>query len=219
MLLIIAAGTAVLDWLTLLFKWKRLGYLTKPGVILTLVVWLSSNVGLKFPLAWFPLALTCSLIGDILLMLPNERFLGGLIAFLLGHLAYILGFNPSLPPWNLATLLLALAFGLTSWRLYRRISKSVKSSLRLPLKIYTAALAAMALSAGLTLVRQEWAPAPALTVSIGALLFLLSDSILAWDRFVARVPHSQLIVRISYHLGQFCLAIGVAAQYISPFPL
>ena len=40
---------------------------------------------------WFVAALALSLVGDVLLMLPRERFVGGLVAFLLAHLAYIVG--------------------------------------------------------------------------------------------------------------------------------
>ena len=42
--------------------------------------------------AWFVAALVCSLAGDVLLMLPTDRFVAGLAAFLVGHLCYVAGF-------------------------------------------------------------------------------------------------------------------------------
>ena len=42
--------------------------------------------------AWFVAALVCSLAGDVLLMLPSDRFIAGLAAFLVGHLCYVAGF-------------------------------------------------------------------------------------------------------------------------------
>ena len=42
---------------------------------------------------WFVVALVLSLLGDIFLMLPSDRFVFGLGAFLLGHVAYTVGLN------------------------------------------------------------------------------------------------------------------------------
>ena len=43
--------------------------------------------------AWFVAALVLSLAGDVFLMLPKDLFVFGLGAFLLGHLAYIVGLH------------------------------------------------------------------------------------------------------------------------------
>src|SRR3974390_2534504 len=42
--------------------------------------------------AWFVVALVFCLAGDVLLMVPRDLFVGGLAAFLLGHLCYVAGF-------------------------------------------------------------------------------------------------------------------------------
>jgi len=42
---------------------------------------------------------------------------------------------------------------------------------------------------------------------LGGLLFLVSDGLLAYNRFARRIKFGQLWVRITYHLGQFGLAI------------
>ena len=42
---------------------------------------------------WFVIALVFSLLGDIFLMLPSDKFVFGLGAFLLGHVAYTVGLN------------------------------------------------------------------------------------------------------------------------------
>ncbi|NIN65212.1 MAG: lysoplasmalogenase, partial [Anaerolineae bacterium] len=43
------------------------------------------------------LGLAFSLVGDVFLMLPSDRFLLGLISFLLAHMAYIGAFSLGLP--------------------------------------------------------------------------------------------------------------------------
>jgi uncharacterized membrane protein YhhN len=60
----------------------------------------------------------------------------------------------------------------------------------------------MLLSAGLTWFRPEWGFSAALSVSLGALLFTISDSVLAAGRFLRPIPYSNFLVMFTYHLGQ-----------------
>ena len=72
-----------------------LEYVCKPATLVALIF----AAGLLDPAAdahtrrvWFVAALVCSLAGDVLLMLPEDLFVPGLAAFLVGHLAYVVGF-------------------------------------------------------------------------------------------------------------------------------
>jgi uncharacterized membrane protein YhhN len=49
----------------------------------------------------------------------------------------------------------------------------------------------------------------ALATAAGGLLFLASDSLIAWERFVHRLPHGPLAVIVSYHLAQALILIGL----------
>lgn len=51
----------------------------------------------------------------------------------------------------------------------------------------------------------------------GALLFAVSDTILAVDRFVGALPHARLAVAATYFLAQFCIAMS--ARGSQPRPL
>ena len=61
------------------------------------------------------LGLLCSLVGDVCLMLPQDRFIAGLLSFLLAHLAYIAAFSRvAAVAWSgaaLFSLLPLLAYG------------------------------------------------------------------------------------------------------------
>jgi uncharacterized membrane protein YhhN len=63
--------------------------------------------------AFVVLGLLCSLAGDVALMLPRDRFVPGLLSFLLAHICYIAGFV-SLGGWppSPAVALLLVAYGL-----------------------------------------------------------------------------------------------------------
>lgn len=214
----IALFIAILDWFAVAIKWKPLEYIAKPGVMLALLIWLWVESGFSGYLAWFALGLVFSLAGDSFLMLPREQFIAGLVSFLLGHLAYVIGFNANLPPVNLASVILAALVGLTAVQIYRRLAGGLEASgnnqLKNPVRAYSIVISLMLFSALLTLVRPEWLPGPALLVSSGALLFFTSDASLGWNKFVAPLPYGNLRVIISYHLGQGLLVLGASLHYM-----
>ncbi|MCD6285147.1 MAG: hypothetical protein J7M39_04450, partial [Anaerolineae bacterium] len=73
-------------------------------------VLLGQRVGGGHLALWFVVALVFSLAGDIFLMLPDEKwFVPGLLAFLVGHLCYIVGFNPTWPPVGAVALVAVVA--------------------------------------------------------------------------------------------------------------
>jgi uncharacterized membrane protein YhhN len=45
--------------------------------------------------------------------------------------------------------------------------------------------------------------------AVGAVLFVASDSMIAWDRFVAKIRNAALLIMITYHLGQAGLALSL----------
>jgi uncharacterized membrane protein YhhN len=221
--LLLALALAALDWLAVEKGWKRLEYIAKPGVMVALLasLWQAGGgaAALSGPLGWFAAGILLSLAGDVFLMLPRERFVAGLAAFLLAHLAYLAGFNPTPPPLNLASGILALLVALVGMQLYRRIAAGLDASghpgLKAPVQVYSITISLMLLAALLTLVRQEWEPGPALLAGGGALLFFISDLTLAWNKFVAPLPAGRLRVHVTYHLGQALIVLGAAAHFLS----
>jgi hypothetical protein len=58
-----------------------------------------------------------------------------------------------------------------------------------------------------------WKSNAALFASLGAILFWLSDLILAWNKFVSPVKNGKVWNIALYHLGQIGLIAGVIAQF------
>jgi uncharacterized membrane protein YhhN len=214
----LALLAAVIDWVALIKKWQPLDYVAKPGVMVLLLAWLWQVSGLRGPLIWFAAGLVFSLAGDVFLMLPREQFIAGLGSFLLAHLAYMAGFNTTLPAFNLASLSLLALVALTVTQVYRRIANGLEASgeqkLKLPVLAYTSVIGLMTFSALLTLIRPAWEALPAFVVSAGALLFFISDLSLAWNKFVAPLPLGRLRVRITYHLGQALITLGAMIHFV-----
>jgi uncharacterized membrane protein YhhN len=217
LLLLIAIIAAMLDWLAVAKNWKQLEYMMKPAVIIALLSWFALNAGFSVQMIWFGIGLVFSLAGDIFLMLPTNHFIEGLISFLFAHIAYIIGLNQTIPPLNIVSLILTILVLVTAYQMYRRITSTLSEaggkSLKIPLLIYTVAISIMLLSALLTLVRPSWDALPALIISIGALMFFISDSILAWNKFVHVINYGNLAVMVTYHLGQLGIILGAAIYY------
>lgn len=218
--LFLAALSAIVEWIAIYKNWRKVEYFAKPGTLVFLLAWLLLTGELMHGLVhWFSIGLLLSLIGDIFLLLSNERrwFLFGLGAFLLAHIAYIIGFNSSPPPFSGITFVVALIVLTTALPLVRRILLGATQMglrrLLLPVRIYAAAISLMLFSALITLFRTDWLSIPAYLVSAGAILFITSDIVLAWNKFVKPIRRGRLILMITYHIGQFALIAGAIGQF------
>jgi uncharacterized membrane protein YhhN len=211
-------GAAMLDWLGIRLGWERLQPFTKPAVMLAALAWiLVDGPGFNPPILWFLLGALFSLAGDLLLLPALDRFLPGLIAFMAAHLAYTIGLNTTPFPVNASTFLFAAVVVLLLARSYRVLSGALEAggrgALKMPVLLYTLAIGATLLSGLSTLARDAWAPGPALLAAGGALLLVLSDLLLAWNRFVRPLDDARLRIRVTYHIGQLML-IGGALLFL-----
>ena len=156
------------------------------------------------------MALSC--IGDIALMLPFDAFVPGLIAFLLAHLCYIVAFRAGFRAGRgllFAAALLAVFAGINLAGLWPLLP----NDLRIPVVVYVVVLALMATLA----LARAWAnnaatpsaPTSARWAATGAVLFVISDSVLAWDRFGGGLPAATLCVLSTYYAAQYCIARSV----------
>lgn len=225
----LAILTASLEWVAVYKNWRKVEYAAKPGVMILLFTWFMLASALRGPVVWFGLGILLSLVGNVFLMLScrnhlklrysNERrwFLFGLGAFLLAHVAYILGFNTPPPPLTGMTFVIALMVIMSALPLVRRIllGAAQKGLRRLvgPVRVYATVISLMLFSALITLFRTDWLSTPAYLVSLGAVLFIASDLVLAWNKFVRPIRGGRLALMITYHLGQMALIAGAVGQF------
>lgn len=148
-------------------------------------------------------ALVFSLAGDVLLMLPSDRFREGLSSFLVAHGLYVVAFASTagvqLAPIVLLTLAIAGA------AVYRALWPTL-GAMKIPVAVYVVAIGAMCWQAG-----GQWlafGSGWALLAFLGALCFAVSDTALAWNRFVAPLPRAQRVVLGTYYPAQLLIALS-----------
>jgi uncharacterized membrane protein YhhN len=208
---------AVTDWLAVARGWRRSEMIFKPLTLLLLIAtaWIATLLGPHdtWQAPWFIAGLAFSLAGDVFLLFPGRgAFVGGLVSFLIGHLCYIVGLNPTLPPPIAFALFVPI--GAMAVVLVRGIAAGLRArgehALVPPVLAYSVVLGLMLFSAWATLFRPEWGSTRRVLVVAGATLFFASDAMLAWERFVRTWPYARLMVIVTYHVGQVLLAASIA---------
>lgn len=193
----VAAHARGLRWLVYVFK------PLSTSLLLLLVARGPSGFSTPYAVAIFA-GLFFSLFGDVFLMLPSDHFRAGLASFLLAHACYVFAFladspfaSPAMP------LVLSLAVG---FAVLPALWAGIPPRLRPPVVVYMALLLAMTSQA--TSRAMHLQTAPAVSASLGAVLFLLSDTLLAWNRFRRPYPAAQALIHATYFPAQWLLAIS-----------
>ena len=189
--LIVAAVTAVANWWSRWHLDRRVELVTKPAVTVAMIV-AAAAIDAEPSAAtwWFVAGLVLCLAGDVALLPDVDRFVVGLASFLVGHVLFAVGaavIGVSWP-WVLAAAVVAVAVGgLLGPRIIR-----ASGELAPAVSAYFAVIMVMAvLMVGTT------RPAGV----VGAVAFVVSDSILGWERFVGRIRRAPVLIMVTYHLA------------------
>jgi len=187
---------------------KRRGlYLVAKPLTTTLIIAVAVIAAAPVPAAYKTLVvagLSFSLLGDIALMFPEKWFTAGLIAFLAAHVFYILAFKPG--PGHHVSTGLFLPFVFYGLLMFFILAPGL-GKLKLPVLVYVAAITIMAgFAAGRFVDRGGLRP---LLAFVGAVLFLVSDSVLAYDRFAKKIRVAQIIILGTYFPAQLLIALSV----------
>jgi len=212
-LIVVAGIAALVDWTAVARGNARLEYAAKPAVLAALTVAAAvlplTSTDLADRRWWFVAALAASLVGDVLLMLPSDQFVPGLVAFLAGHILYIVGLlqPPSTGGFTFSTTgLVVAALGVAAVAavparlIFASLIRTGQRELIGPVAIYLVAIGTMVVLA---------TNVGVLAAAIGAALFLASDAILALQRFVRPMARGDLAVHVTYHLAQILLVLSL----------
>lgn len=200
---ILATGLA--DLYAIARKKQTWRYGFKPGTMVWVI--LLATTGPETSIySWLIVAgLVCSLAGDIFLVLPSNRFIQGLTSFFMAHLFYIGAFLMVVTEWSPSSmimfgLLLAVIAGLFAYKILPQAKTQGGGTLQVAVFSYILVIALMVWLACMTY--NLW-------IITGALLFFISDAILAWDRFVHKLSWGNMAVMITYFSAQYLIALSI----------
>ncbi len=216
-LFLVCAGLAILGSLLAASDespWRWLHYLTKPTAALLLFVVALRNSPASSRTYGMAVAigLLFAAAGDTFLMLPGDYFLAGLICFLLTHCAYIFALTRDAK--FAAHPGLFGAFALVAFAVVAGLWTSLPPEMGIPVIIYALALGAMAAQAVSRLRQFSGTPAQATArfAAYGGLLFMISDTLLAYGRFRWQIPYNALWLLGTYYAAQYFFARSTQAH-------
>jgi uncharacterized membrane protein YhhN len=203
-LLALALAAAFFDWVAVHQEQKVLEYACKPATLVLLIgCALVLNPDDDAVRAWFVAALVLCLLGDVLLMLPQDLFVFGLASFLLGHIAYIVGMHVDGVDgarFLVGIVIVMVVLAVIGTRILRALRVGPEPGLAGPVVAYMFVISAMVASAigvghpmGI----------------LGASSFYVSDALIAWNRFIGETRHGRVAIMVTYHLGQVGLVLSL----------
>lgn len=196
-------------------------YIVKPMILISLFVFFAFQVtmvkpkGRELRISTFLMeGLVLSLVGDTLLMFDADPmfFILGLSAFLLAHIFYILTFYTVLKTEKLKLDLRLFIPVSVYYALLVFLLFPVLGEMRIPVLVYGIVISIMFVLAlhMINLIYREagkW-------MAIGAAMFVLSDSLLASNKFYQAFPFAGIYIMISYAAAQYGIVKAVSA-YLS----
>lgn len=186
-------------------------YITKPLLMPALAMYYVTSAAQPNPL--LIAAIVCGWLGDIFLLIPDPQstrryFKAGLVAFLLGHVLYIAVFAAylprmeSLPLWGWAAVAVYVGAGAVGYRLI------VPHAGKMLPAIIAYIIIIVLMGASTVIPLGSVSTAGAFTAMAGAFVFMVSDTLNAYNRFVREIPLERLYTMGTYLVGQFLLVQG-----------
>jgi uncharacterized membrane protein YhhN len=179
-------------------------FLTKPLIMISIMIFyfLQTKRQRNFHDKLMLIAFFFSMMGDTFLMFQGEQyFMFGLGSFLITHLFYIFVFSRNRLKANW---LARFSFIIFSVMMLFILQHHISASLLIPIIIYMITITVMAITASERNTNSE----SYRMVLLGAIMFVLSDSLIAINKFVVPIPLQTILIMGTYILAQYLIALG-----------
>jgi uncharacterized membrane protein YhhN len=191
---------------------EDLRWFTKTFILPILFGFIFSSLAIikSFVHKWVLAALVFSWIGDVLLMAEpynSKFFIFGLISFLIAHICYIDFFQVVKKKEGVKTNLLLVLPVVVYYIALIGLLYSHLGVLKIPVIVYGAVISAMlAFALHMAFIKYKDAGG---SMMLGAILFILSDSVLAINKFYQPFQYADIIIMITYAFAQLFIVLGV----------
>lgn len=189
-------------------KILKLKYIFTPlitYIVIIIALYLSYVRGFTVYNIFIIAGLVFALIADTFLMIEEVSFfIHGLFFFLLTHLCYVYALSINYH-FGIIDVIIMLVI-LVVFFLYYLVIHKAKGKVYVPVILYMLVLSLVLMLAVGTCIKNEY-PRGAI-VTIAAILFAISDGVLAFNQFVHRIPHSTVVTWSLYAPAQLLFAVS-----------
>lgn len=192
---------SVLDIVAVAMHYPVMQAVFKPMIMLSLMAAYYFSVS-KIN-TWYLLALAFSFLGDVLLMDKNNLFLPGIAAFLCTQLIYIFIIQKRLKKGNMKDLLIAIVPFMIFYGLLIAILQKNLGDFKIPVMVYGMAISIFGMSA--LLLHLQYRNFSSRILLLGAILFIVSDSMIALQKFHSARQIYPVAIMSTYVLAQFLI--------------
>ncbi|MBE0423401.1 MAG: lysoplasmalogenase [Lutibacter sp.] len=197
---------SVLDLIGLIFNIESLLYVFKPFIMLTLLFLYTSSV--VDTNKWYSTALIFSFFGDVFLMYSGQLpFKIGLISFLIAHILFI---KIVISRIKEVKFLKALFSAIPFLAVFSFLIFTLKDSLHemlWPVVIYGLTIATFGAVSLLDFLNTK--SKKSILMLFGAVIFMISDSLLAINKFYSPVHIIEVFVMITYVVAQYLIFLSM----------
>jgi len=208
------------DFAGILLDEKWLDYLSKPIILISIGGFFLVSSGHISKRIVMPalVAFTFSWFGDVFMMFSEKEhfFILGLLAFLFAQLSYIFLFRRTVKIAEVKSFLSQKPYWLTVYLVFGGLIYSLMFNrldpvMRIAVFVYMVALLSMS---AMALNRYNISNKLSfLLVFLGSVLFVISDSIIALNRFLTPIPNSGLLIMSTYIAAQYLIMRGLLKQF------
>lgn len=214
--LILFFAASAIEIMANLMAWDAVHLFAKPLIMLSLIAHYYVHSPIRSML--FVGALFFCWAGDVLLIFQAKNglfFIGGLVAFLIGHVIYILCYRQLMIADKSKELLgtqkvrYSVPIILAGTGLVAVLSPTL-GDLRVPVMLYALVLTVMVLNALIRFGRTN--VTSFVLIFSGAICFMISDSVLAINKFLQPFSGAGVLIMFTYCLAQYLIVAGALAH-------
>jgi uncharacterized membrane protein YhhN len=199
---IATAIAAIANWYSRVNVNDRVELISKPLTTVGAIAIAASADGPRPATLVAIVALALCLIGDVALLPAIDRFVVGLAAFLLGHIAFIVMFaQRGFDRWALSGVAIVGVAALLGTAAVPIVRGAAAKGFGIPVRAYLVVISSMFVLGWAT---GNW------LIMLGSTAFIISDSILGWGQFVAEKRWMHLAIMVTYHVAIISLALSLA---------
>jgi uncharacterized membrane protein YhhN len=196
------AIAAITNWYSRVTVNDRIELISKPLTTIGAIAIAALADGPRSATIVAVLALVLCLIGDVALLPAVDKFVVGLAAFLLGHIAFIVMFAlRGFDRWTMSGVAIVGVAALLGTAAVPIVRGASAKGMGIPVRAYLVVISSMCVLGWAT---GNW------LIMLGATAFIVSDSILGWGQFVAERRWMHLAIMVSYHVAIVSLALSLA---------